>query len=101
MSSIQATLAALKASGRKALIPYVTAGDPYADLTPSIMQALAEGAAAGFRSEDEARLDQFAQRYQQHIQAEEGTAYPCAQALLGQGELHAMGLEMAARRRVG
>ena len=52
-------------------------------------------------AEDEARLDQFAQRYQQHIQAEEGTAYPCAQALLAQGDLHAMGLEMAARRRVG
>jgi len=65
------------------------------------LQAIADGAAAGFGAEDEARLDQFAQRYQQHIQAEEGTAYPCAQALLGQGELHAMGLEMAARRRVG
>ena len=65
------------------------------------LQAMADGAAAGFGAEDEARLDQFAQRYQQHIQAEEGTAYPCAQALLGQGELHAMGLEMAARRRVG
>ena len=65
------------------------------------LQAMADGAAAGFGAEDEARLEQFAQRYQQHIQAEEGTAYPCAQALLGQGELHAMGLEMAARRRVG
>lgn len=65
------------------------------------LQALADGAAAGLGSEDEARIDQFAQRYQQHIQAEEGTAYPCAQALLAQGDLHAMGLEMAARRRVG
>ncbi len=45
MSRIQATLAALKASGRTALIPYVTAGDPCADLTPQIMQALAEGGA--------------------------------------------------------
>ena len=45
MSRIAATLAALKAQGRKALIPYVTAGDPYADLTPQIMQALAEGGA--------------------------------------------------------
>ncbi len=45
MSRIQATLAALKASGRKALIPYVTAGDPFADTTPQIMQALAEGGA--------------------------------------------------------
>jgi tryptophan synthase alpha chain len=45
MSRIAATLEALKARGRKALIPYVTAGDPYADLTPQIMRALAEGGA--------------------------------------------------------
>ncbi|MDE2368696.1 MAG: tryptophan synthase subunit alpha [Burkholderiales bacterium] len=45
MSRIQATLAALKAQGRKALIPYVTAGDPYADATPDIMRALAAGGA--------------------------------------------------------
>ncbi len=45
MSRITATFAALKAQGRKALIPYVTAGDPFADATPQIMQALAEGGA--------------------------------------------------------
>jgi tryptophan synthase alpha chain len=45
MSRIAATLAALKAQGRTALIPYVTAGDPYADATPEIMQALADGGA--------------------------------------------------------
>jgi tryptophan synthase alpha chain len=45
MSRIASTLAALKAQGRKALIPYVTAGDPYADATPEIMQALADGGA--------------------------------------------------------
>ena len=45
MSRIQATMAALKAQGRKALIPYVTAGDPYADATSEIMQALADGGA--------------------------------------------------------
>lgn len=45
MSRIATTLAALKAAGRKALIPYVTAGDPFADSTPQIMQALAEGGA--------------------------------------------------------
>ncbi len=45
MSRIQATLTALQANGRKALIPYVTAGDPYADTTPQVMQALAEGGA--------------------------------------------------------
>ena len=45
MSRIPATLNALKANGRKALIPYVTAGDPFADATPQIMQALADGGA--------------------------------------------------------
>ncbi len=45
MSRIPAVMAALKARGRPALIPYVTAGDPWADLTPAIMQALADGGA--------------------------------------------------------
>ncbi|MBL8324982.1 MAG: tryptophan synthase subunit alpha [Rubrivivax sp.] len=45
MSRIAATLAGLKARGRKALIPYVMAGDPFADLAPAVMQALAEGGA--------------------------------------------------------
>ena len=45
MSRIQQTLAALKAQGRKALIPYITAGDPFADITPAVMQALADGGA--------------------------------------------------------
>jgi len=45
MSRIATTLAALQAAGRKALIPYVTAGDPFADATPEIMQALADGGA--------------------------------------------------------
>ena len=45
MSRIAGTLAALKAQGRKALIPYVTAGDPFIDATPQIMQALADGGA--------------------------------------------------------
>ena len=45
MSRIAATLNALKAQGRKALIPYVTAGDPFADATPEIMLALAQGGA--------------------------------------------------------
>jgi tryptophan synthase alpha chain len=45
MSRIQAVLAALKASRRQALIPYVTAGDPFADLTLQVMLALAEGGA--------------------------------------------------------
>jgi len=45
MSRIAATFDALKRDGRKALIPYVTAGDPVADATVEIMLALAEGGA--------------------------------------------------------
>jgi tryptophan synthase alpha chain len=45
VSRIQVTLSALKAQGRQALIPYITAGDPFPDTTPQIMQALAEGGA--------------------------------------------------------
>jgi tryptophan synthase alpha chain len=45
MSRIPATMAALKAQGRKALIPYVTAGFPFADVTPAVMHALVEGGA--------------------------------------------------------
>ena len=45
MSRIKATFDALAAQGRKALIPYITTGDPFADSTPQIMQALAEGGA--------------------------------------------------------
>ena len=45
MSRIAATFAALKAQGRKALIPYVTAGDPFADATVDIMLAMAKAGA--------------------------------------------------------
>jgi len=45
MSRIPAVMAALKAQGRTALIPYVTCGDPFADITPAVMSALAEGGA--------------------------------------------------------
>ena len=45
MSRIAATFEALARTGRKALIPYVTCGDPFADATPDIMHALAEGGA--------------------------------------------------------
>ncbi len=40
MSRIEATFTALKAEGRKALIPYVTAGFPYADITPELMHGM-------------------------------------------------------------
>ena len=45
MSRIAATFAALAERGRKALIPYVTAGDPHADTTPQIMRAMVEAGA--------------------------------------------------------
>ncbi len=45
MSRIAATFKALQAQGRKALIPYIPCGDPQADTTPAIMQALADGGA--------------------------------------------------------
>ncbi len=45
MSRIAPTFAALATRGRKALIPYVTAGDPYLDATTDIMLALAQGGA--------------------------------------------------------
>ena len=40
MSRINATFAALKAQNRKALIPFVTAGFPYADITPELMHGM-------------------------------------------------------------
>ena len=42
---IQTTLAALKAQGRTALIPYITAGFPFADITPDLMHAMVRGGA--------------------------------------------------------
>lgn len=45
MSRIQTTFARLAAAGRKALIPYVTAGDPYADVTVELMLAMAQAGA--------------------------------------------------------
>ena len=45
MSRIAGTLDALLSKGRKALIPYVTVGDPFADATPEIMRGLVQGGA--------------------------------------------------------
>ena len=45
MSRIAATFAALHKRGRKALIPYITAGDPYLDTTVDIMCAMAAAGA--------------------------------------------------------
>ena len=45
MSRIEKTLADLKTQNRKALIPFVTAGFPYADITPKLMHGMVEGGA--------------------------------------------------------
>jgi len=45
MSRIASVFEALKAQGRKALIPYVTAGDPYPDATVELMLAMAQAGA--------------------------------------------------------
>jgi tryptophan synthase alpha chain len=45
MSRIAATFTQLKAQGRKALIPFVTAGFPYPDVTPELMHAMVAGGA--------------------------------------------------------
>ena len=45
MSRIQTTFEHLQAQGRKALIPYVTAGFPFADITPALMHGMVEAGA--------------------------------------------------------
>ncbi len=45
MSRIAGCFEALRATGRRALIPYVTAGDPFADTTVEIMLAMAAAGA--------------------------------------------------------
>ncbi len=45
MSRISATFARLSAAGRKALVPFITAGDPSRDATLAVMHALVDGGA--------------------------------------------------------
>lgn len=45
MSRIGSTLTALREAGRKALVPYITAGDPQPDQTVALMHALVRGGA--------------------------------------------------------
>ncbi len=45
MSRIQSTFEQLQAQGRTALIPYVTAGFPFADITPALMHGMVEAGA--------------------------------------------------------
>jgi tryptophan synthase alpha chain len=45
MSRIAATFARLREQKRKALIPYITAGFPYADITPDLLHAMVDAGA--------------------------------------------------------
>jgi tryptophan synthase alpha chain len=45
MSRIEATFAQLRKQGRKALIPYVTSGFPFADITPALMHGMVSAGA--------------------------------------------------------
>ena len=45
MSRIASTFDALQNDGRRALIPYVTAGFPFADITPQLMHGMVEAGA--------------------------------------------------------
>src|SRR5690606_19500885 len=45
LSRLDATFAGLREQGRKALIPYITCGDPFPDLTVELMWAMAEAGA--------------------------------------------------------
>lgn len=45
MSRITPVFAKLKSEGRKALIPFVTAGFPFADVTPELMHGMVDGGA--------------------------------------------------------
>ena len=45
MSRIHTTFGTLKTQGRKALIPYVTAGFPFPDVTPALMHGMVAGGA--------------------------------------------------------
>ena len=45
MSRIAAKFQALQTQGRRALIPYVTAGFPFADITPELMHGMVEAGA--------------------------------------------------------
>jgi hemerythrin-like domain-containing protein len=64
----------------------------------AVLLALADGQQRCFSPEDQARLEQFAARYDRHLAEEDAVAYPGAQALLSPADLQPMGREMAARR---
>lgn len=63
-----------------------------------VLESVATGECQALSSADEAALDRFAGLYDDHIQAEEGLAYPAAAQLLDDMALSAMGREMMRRR---
>jgi hemerythrin-like domain-containing protein len=64
----------------------------------AVLDAIAQGQLQALAPSQAADVDAFAALYQSHIEAEEGVAYPAAQALLDEATVRAMGQEMAARR---
>lgn len=63
-----------------------------------VLDAVAGGEQQALSAADEAALDRFTGLYGDHIQAEEGLAYPAAAQLLDETALAAMGREMMRRR---
>jgi len=63
-----------------------------------VLVLVAQGELQRLAAEDEARLDAFAGLYDEHIRAEEGIAYPAAQALLDEPARAAMSEDMMRRR---
>lgn len=63
-----------------------------------VLAAVAEGTLSSLGADDGAALDAFASLYADHIRAEETIAYPAALAVLGPGDIAAMGQEMKQRR---
>jgi hemerythrin-like domain-containing protein len=66
-----------------------------------VLDSVVDARAGALSSEDDVVLDAFAGIYADHVQAEEGIAYPAAQALLDEAQRTAMGEEMMRRRGVG
>ena len=65
----------------------------------AVLDAIAQGQVQALSPAQAADLDGFAALYQSHIEAEEGVAYPAAQAMLDEATVRAMGQEMARRRQ--
>lgn len=64
----------------------------------AVLSLIADGAVDHLTQDDEARLDQFASLYDEHLRAEQDIAYPAAEGMLDDAARSAMGGEMARRR---